>query len=420
MKKSFLLAVIPALMVLASCAGAGVKEEIKQEPKILEDTLAHEEIFGGVGEALDLKVMTPRRAVELVKPVTGVQYQQTGDTYAIRFVAAIADYQGVEAVWTRAICESNGTEHNNEGFAEKVCEQAYTSLSAAGSAVTPGATPSEFGTGFNYFVVYTLRNIPSSQLDSCLCAYLTVKQGENEEKSLVRVSTLGAGHTFTFDQSQVNGYFLQGKIGNETIVPLINKSNDQSSGNYAEKENIPMNAEDYFGIYKFDPADNCFQCFADFESGNDISNFKNRSRRVFNNGSYNIYISRNSANKVYFNGTISSVRMYLNATSLWDTADPLPRFAAYAFNNAKTEIAWFNMTATSIEHTYQVDVTPNVYDQVIFCRIDANNSKNAWNNDGGSVWNQTQDLSFPSANGLSRKIAITDWNSAGDWYSVDI
>ena len=175
MKKSYLLAVIPALMVLTSCAGAGVKEEIKQEPEILEDTLAHEEIFGGVGEAIDLKVKAPRRAAELVKPVTGVQYQQTGeDTYAIRFVAAIADYEGVEATWTRAICEASGTEHNNEGFIERPCEQAYTSLSAAGSAVTPGATPSEFGSGFNYFVVYTVRNIPSSQLDSCLCAYLTL------------------------------------------------------------------------------------------------------------------------------------------------------------------------------------------------------------------------------------------------------
>lgn len=424
MKKKFLLAVIPALMVLTSCAGAGPKD-VKQAPQIIEDTLAHEEIFGGVAEeVVNLGYRAPRKSAEIAKPITGVQYADQGDgTYAVRYVAAIEDYEGVEAIWTRAVCLSNGNQYKT--FEDKKCTQAYTTLSSSDGEVMPGAVPSAFGS-FNYFVVYTLRNIPSDQLDSYLVAYLTLKKDANEETSLARVSSLGQGNTFTFDQNSVDGYFLQGEIGDETIVPLVQNGGTE---NYIQQEGIPMNAEDHFGVFKYDEPGNCFQCFGNFGSGNDVSRSKNRARSVFNTGTYNIYISKNPGtnNVVYFNGTVSSVRLYLNA-GIWDnTTGDLPRFAAYAFNNSESEKAWFNMTATAIEHTYQVDITASTYDKVIFCRMDKNNATNAWNNEGGTVWNQTDNLAFPSANTIDRKIAIEAWSGGngsnsktGSWYSVDI
>ena len=132
MKKKYLLAIIPALLVLTSCSGAGPKD-IKQAPQIVEDTLAHEEIFGGVAEeAINLGYRAPRRSAEITKPVTGVQYADQGDgKYAVRYVAAIDDYVGVEATWTRAVCYANGTQYKT--FEDKKCTQAYTALCSQSS-----------------------------------------------------------------------------------------------------------------------------------------------------------------------------------------------------------------------------------------------------------------------------------------------
>ena len=46
--KKLLLTLVPALMLLGSCAGAQPKAESNL---FLEDTLAHEEIFGSIGDA---------------------------------------------------------------------------------------------------------------------------------------------------------------------------------------------------------------------------------------------------------------------------------------------------------------------------------------------------------------------------------
>ena len=424
MKKQFLLAVLPALLVLSACS-AGPK---KANNILLEDALAHEEIFGEVGNAIDLRVRKTAAqenndevstqpvgaAKSLATPPVGVQYQPlTNGKYAIRYVAAINDLD-VSAVWTRNICEASGDRIKTDKNQVPVTK-AYTALASDGGVDLPAAN--------QYYVVYTLREIPEADLNSYLFAYLTITKGEESVKSLARISRVSGGDTFTIDTTSRHGYFLHGNINGQEFVDV--DDDGSAGGNWIQETGIQMKAEDEFGLFKYEPADlegngEHFQCFGTY--GNDANNYcrsnGNGGKKVFHNGSYNLYVSKNSGtnNVVYFGGTISAERLYLDAT-VWKNDNP--RFALYAFNNAKTEIAWFDMSLVS-GNVYKVDVANySKYDQVIFCRMDPANTTNDWSN----KWNQSYDLGIKATSALDRKYAISSYNGndacPGQWYNID-
>ena len=395
MKKKFLLMIIPALMALSSCAGAGPKEEIKQEPEMVEDTLAHEEIFGGVAEIVDnMKALAPRKlANPLTKPVTGVQYKDQGDgTYAIRYVAAIADL-GVEAVWTRGVCLPTGSQHKT--FAEKECDAAYTALSSGTSVEVPSLA----GEDFNYFVVYTLRNIPEEQLDSYLFAYLTIKKGESEVKSLARISRLGEGKTFTYDTENDPKYFIQGTFdGIDGIKPVNDTPADT---NWAQEEDIGLKANDSFGLFKYEKtlSEELFQCFG--------YNQLRRGAQFFGTGDYNLYLTKSNQIHIAAPDTAkTSAKLYFKPGNDW-TSYPA-RYALYVFNDDKGTNDWFDLTQIGSTGIYScTEFSAVTWPNCIFCRMDKNAAANTWSN----KWSQTGNLNTDDAGNI---YYVNDDSGTGD------
>ena len=101
----------------------------------------------------------------------------------------------------------------------------------------------------------------------------------------------------------------------------------------------------------------------------------------------------------------ASKTVYL-APGAWDAEDATERYALYMFDNTAGTNAWVSFTeGTDGIWSAEFDET---YPNMIICRIDAANETNAWNNNGGSVWNQTADLDAPAADGLLYTITDID------------
>lgn len=347
MKKKYLLGILPALIALSACS-TGAKNTVKT---YVEDTLAHEELFGAAnnGNEFELgqsKGLEPRRAYldrslegepnPLTKPVIGVQYQPlTNGYYALRYVAAIASLN-VDAVWTRNICESNGNRRKTEE-SHFTCTKAYASLSVDGGV----GLPANFGQDYHYFVVYTLKNIPESDLNSFLFGYLTLTYQGNSVRSDARIAKVDGGRTFTIETTGANartGYFLEGYIYNSSIKVSMTAT-PSSQTNYAELEGRGMNPNDYFGVFRYEPEESetgeLFQCFgfnqlrkgAQFMSKRANCNYM----QVPNGGSYNIYLNRsNEVHVVAPDAARQITKLYFKPGTNWGTS---ARYALNLFNN---------------------------------------------------------------------------------------
>ena len=100
----------------------------------------------------------------------------------------------------------------------------------------------------------------------------------------------------------------------------------------------------------------------------------------------------------------ASKTVYL-APGSWDAADATERYALYMFDNGAGTKAWTSFTkGTDGTWSATFDET---YPNMIICRMDATNETNAWNNEGGTVWNQSADLDAPFADGLTYTITAT-------------
>lgn len=422
MKKKFLLTVIPALMILSSCAGAGPKQEmVQQEPEMVEDTLAHEELFGQGGQA---KKLTPRNDPvvpsdpSLKTPVVGVQYKLEDDgKFAIRYVAAIAALD-VEATWTRGICDKAGNQQQtaDQKLVEKEVTTAYTAVSADKDDGDSYTTPETVDSDFHYFVVYTLRGVPEAQADSYLFAYLTLEKGGNSVKSLARISKMDGNNTFTFDTDSGLSYFIQGKIGGVANQQMA--INDTPTGtNYAQKEGLALNANDQFGLFKY--GGDHFQCFgydqlrrgAQFLPKVDNYNYIKAS----GTGDYNLYLTNsNEIHIVVPDSAKASTVLYFKPGDSWAASSP--RYALYVFKddgvNPKTE-AWFDLVQVGTTGIYSCDPFSAVtWPNCILCRMNPGNATNEW----AQKWSQTKDLSTDDAGNIFyvNNDASTDGNAKGD------
>ena len=127
--KKCLLVLLPVLMGLTSCSGAQAKpanDYFARNDLIVEDTMAHEEIFGSAEVIRDLK---PRQMNDVgteasLKMGYQIQFDDKGttsgdgydedDTISIRFIAAVMNLD-VRAYWSRAIADYNGNAGVNIG-----------------------------------------------------------------------------------------------------------------------------------------------------------------------------------------------------------------------------------------------------------------------------------------------------------------
>ena len=232
MKKKLLLIALPALMTLAGCSGVSDKlveknSNVSLDSTMVEDNLAHEELFG------DALIRDPsiRRMPEVgdnAKYKIGYQlhYDSVADEMSIRFVAAIND-DYAQMRWSRGLANGNGTEakpFTNEKSTGVYFDstQVYTSLSNGGADVMI-AEQGDF-TEFNGFIVYSLTNIPyDTYKDSYLAVSLTLDPdtGVSSDEIVTPVYAVkvqydegdqdSSFHTFSFP-SNYDCYFLNGNI----------------------------------------------------------------------------------------------------------------------------------------------------------------------------------------------------------------
>ena len=392
MKKKYLLGILPALLVLSSCQAAPKENNLKEET-FIEDTLAHDEIFGQGGE---FKKLTPYKDPvvpsdpSLKKPVVGVQYKDDGEgKFAVRYVAAIAALD-VDAHWTRSICNKNGEQQQtpDNKFVVKEVTTAYTAVSADSDSGDPFTTPAAVGEGFNYFVVYTLRNVPASQIDSYLFAYLTLEKGGNSVNSDALICKIDGGNMFSYDIA-TEGYFLQGKVNGaaESIVPINDETTD---GNYAQKAGLTLAANDNFGLFKV--ASDHFQCFgydalrrgAPFLSHVVVNNYM----KVNVAGSYNLYLT--NTNLIYIvapDAAKASAKLYFKPGASWTAASP--RYALYVFNDEASTHDWIDLEEVGTTGIYSCAAFSAVtWPNCIFCRMNPGDATNDWS----QKWSQTKNL----------------------------
>lgn len=250
MKKKFLLAVIPALMVLSSCAGAGQKVEVKNDNLFVEDTLAHEEIFGEAKLEME-GFRAPRKSPELSpEPMYGVQYQVTASYIHMRLIAAVSlPDLSVSVQWTRTMYKGH-TGGADAGSAFKTAApfestKAYTSL-ANGSEdpLTISAFNTEYGTSYDRFVVYTMLNIPKSGYDDY--SIMGVVSIDGVASSNAIAANVGQTAFATFATSR-DDHFISGRFNgvHNEIAAKVSKSD---ISNNAEYDEIDLQPGDTFAL----------------------------------------------------------------------------------------------------------------------------------------------------------------------------
>ena len=385
MKKKFALLLLPALMALSSCGAAA---QPAPEKTFLEDTTAQSEIFGGndvVGGDLQVKNRAKGEAISVPKIGYQIQYKSEGDKLAIRFVAAIKEFN-VKAYWRRGVAGPDGNELRSKSFANTGREvtKYYTSLSDGNTTITAGSGDYEDYAGF---VVYSIYNIPYTENKNVyVAAYVNLigdEDGDSEVQSnskalavkIEKKTNYESNNVFAFNATMTDMHFLEGTI-NGTVFDggtngLYERSDPSRKGNNnAWYENITLKAGDSFGSFYYDH-DRIFQYFGYTVYFDSTSDFDESTLSGFaspkKEGKYNLYISKDNANHVYSSRLAYHITFNFNATTIetmsWGE-DPTPSgFFIHAYNGATAYSgAWGAGTMAPVpgqEHiyTYSLEMT---------------------------------------------------------------
>ena len=320
MKRKLFLTVIPALMVLSSCAGVPHNNGLF----VKEDTLAHEELFA------DAELKQPGiRQMDIVdsnSPLIGIQFSSpVNNKINIRFVAAIkveseAALAHTTAVWTRTMYDGSGDVVTGKEAKEFVATKAYDKINGGGDNITAGV--GDYA-AYNYFVVYTIMNIPVSGDNDAsnyyLNAYLTVDDAENnnfDAQSKLVSTTVNKAKQVAVDlnDAKQNGFFLKGKTS--AGVDYVVEKDNPTKGEYPEYNHasftFDINKDDNFVIvekdasrfYVYDAS-----CLRGDPSGFAFSNANNRIKANYNES---VIIYLNKAGEIYTNITSNLYQLYIN------------------------------------------------------------------------------------------------------------
>ena len=451
MKRKSLLILLPALMVLASCNNAPKVEPRPELGDIVEDTLAHDEIFGeskisgnlGVKKAYDGNVDVPEDSSPSPSdvPTIGIQTKTVGDKISIRFVAAIkvldgnddgeingVDLSDTDVSWRRAIFKDDGTVA--KVVATKESTKVYTELAAPNDVEDDGIadnilTIDEFnaaksGRSYTHFAVYTLLDLPLAYADyyiNVTVACYNARVGGMPSFSKTLATTIDQATQFSFngtgylgvikgedgfytfnpdvDPNGNHARFLNIYIGKDESFLLINKVDDNEN-----HENDKFEVYGYDKVHLGDSGDNTFSQLGS-------SQF---AKAKYDLMSYHIFLSAGvgTDNYIYTNCV---KRYYLIPTATWTdpeyAGDTNYRFAVYYRVNGAT--SWYSML-TEEEGVYYADLTfpaPGNMDLIIFCKMWGDNPTNGWE----QKRHQTGDLTWqPEYN----QYTIASLDSSGD------
>lgn len=470
MKRKCLLALLPALLALASCGNVPKVEPKPELNNIVEDTLAHDEIFGkskiagnlGVRKAYDADVDVPEDYVSASEPTIGIQTKTTGDKISIRFVAAIKivdfnddgvidslDLADTNVFWIRSIYEDDGDV--TVVSARKQSTTVYTAVAAPSDVEDDGIddnilTIDEFnnevpGRDYTHFAVYTLLDLPLSLGDyyiNVAVGRTNITNGFYPSISKVLATTIDQKTQFTFSGT---GYVCVTKTesGFDRFDPDANPD-----GNHARFLNIPIpkdggflivNKEedvghpenDRFEVYGYDKVhlgDSGDNTFSQLGS----SQF---AKAKYDLMEYHIFLSAGVGTDYYIY-TNCVKRYYLVPTATWAdpdsdwerTAQPegnggaCVRYAIWKEINGVSE--WYSMLYDDVDDYWYADLVfpaPGNLSLIIFVKMWGNNSTNGWNGDPGSAFrNQTGNLTWqPEKNQYTIAAKDNSNNNDANW-----
>ena len=254
-------------MALSSCTYLASGAAQTKGNFFKEEASACKDIFEDEGEFLELKKQSPfmSSAADLAEPVIGVQYRakynigtELAPDYriAVRFIAAIKSLD-VNATWTRSVYEPDGDIYGTE--APIATTKAYTSLNSNNEPITP----EEFaGSGYQYFVAYSLYDIPFSEKDEYfISAYVTLSDTESSlpsVSSLRMAARIGGDVTVKFPKD-TTGYFLAGTIGG-SANQIVAQEGTTPEGNLARFESA-LEENDSFFVCNNDTANSKFKVY---------------------------------------------------------------------------------------------------------------------------------------------------------------
>ena len=417
MKKKLLLIAIPALMVMSSCT---YLESATKVDLFKEDTVAHEELFGKAQpKQLGVPEDTPAdNPAWTSTPKVGVQfkkYEKVVDSgewyYAVRFVAAIKETDGMTATWTRAVSEkdSNQIAPLNEGGGH-ISAATYPSLKNGDATVnaTSEGDPGEY----DKYVVYTMYDIPEAQSESYVAAYLTLSKSENHISSKVVATQVNGRNYFSFAADRPAGYFMEIIHGeNKTIVAM----DDTPSGtDVAKKENLALSAGDEFEYFYYNP-ETAFQCFGYSTFNREYYYFeKSATSEYFKirvDGTYTFTPNENKL--LYGSCSAADVTLYLKVNSNW--SQDSAKFSVH-YNDNDEFVA---LTQIGESDVYKLEhYNFKAHASILFARHDSSGTY-TW----GTKWNQTSDIAYDGSGGndnpAKSMYTLNDgWDYCGGSWSI--
>ncbi len=405
MKSKILLAVLPALLVLSACQAS---PKAKANNLFLEDTLAHEEVFGNV--KLEERSLQPKRLDDPVEHPEannfsiGVQSQsESTGCISFRFVAAVrfadTELDPTQAIWSRTVSYTDGNVKKALGTFPSA--NAYKKISNGGSAYSIDDYNDAHGlTGNNaytHFVVYTLRNVPVDSNDYYVSTYLTLstKEGQSGGKNLTsKAVAINASQTakFAYDLGDNGGaFFLEGTFTSQHKIIPATKVRD--SGNKAEFSDVELGLADSFVVKEFYNLE--LEVHGPSTFNGEVSNFDlktnpNGEIGVNYKGTYNFYLKYEDAtNKLFTKASNLKRHYYVDITSCdWFTGPEI-----YAFGPS-VEATYFALNQIGTSYIYETadEIDPTVYNGLIVMRREAGAGTSSW-------WNQTVNISFEEDNG---------------------
>lgn len=456
MKKKLFLALLPAVLVLSACNGGAQKEKVNNENDFLEDTLAHDEIFGKAEEGLAPKrafggqnpgtlrfegseldpELNPESAYE--HPTIGVQsfYDDGGtiddesdDTISFRFVATVTfssddAREASNAKWFRTVSKVDGTSYplDQEVKEAPECKTAYKALSNGGTPYTIQQYNSEhtkYGdpTGYSHFVVYTLRNISLANYSGenyYVSAYLqmtgTIANGEPAIYSKAIAVRFDRAKKYVYVHN-VGTAFMEGTIGGKQIYREATTVGSAYGDDVASFEGLELSTSDKVVIKEFDGTKLKIRNTSSFSGDYNRSSYylSNDNGKMKPNfaGTYDLYL--NSSHQIYTDGqdVVRPIYVSLDENASWwhngDNKDENAWTAVYAYGASGSH--WYKTTQDGDYLVTSAPINPSVYTTVIVVRMSyaSRNKAEADLGWGDKYHNQTIDMPIKNSDTLPDK-----------------
>lgn len=218
MKRSIYLALASASSLALLFGGVYLYQNIKNgqaaldsQDEFIENAVSNDEIFGKSYGEKDLGLRETKLCSDttLATPKIGYQtaYNEDGTKISIRYTALVSSLD-VTAVWKRNLYDSEGNSTGHFQSLEYEATKAYSGITNGGVITYANEVEDSNGNHpYNYFVVYTLLDIPLATYSDCyLDAYLTIDDGNTQKET--RVGAVNVGLNDFFSYSNIDSSFI--------------------------------------------------------------------------------------------------------------------------------------------------------------------------------------------------------------------